>query len=342
MRDDYSVRCLAVDCKSGGNEHLVTQRKRAALFPSRTVGAFGLPLLIISIGIVTGLIEPRFWSLANLQNLARQLAPLQILVTGQLFAVLSGGLDLSVASVMALSGVVGVLSIPHIGLVGALLVMILTGLCCGLLNGSIITGFKVSPLIVTLGMLSVAKGLALLLTSGLPLYNVPDALVDAVGFGDFHGFPISSAIAFAANLLGAVVLSRTVFGRHVYAIGSNAVAARNSGVRLQRTTIAIYAVSGAVAGMAAIVMTAWVSAAQPLAGEGLELQSLAAVVIGGVALAGGSGTMLQALFGTIVLGILSNGLNMAGVSSFLQTLVIGLVILVAVVVDRFRGSGANE
>lgn len=317
---------------------IASRSKVNGLSPYRIIGALGLPLLIVFIGIATGLVEPRFWSLANLQNLARQIAPLQILVTGQLFAVLSGGLDLSVASVLALSGVLGVLAVPHFGTGGAIAVMILAGSGFGLLNGAIITGFNVSPLIVTLGMLSVAKGAALLLTGGLPLYKVPEPLVDTVGFGDVYGFPVSSIVAFGINLIGAIILAKTVFGRHVYAVGSSAAAARNSGVKLQKTTIGIYALSGAAAGIAAVIMTAWVSAAQPLAGEGLELQSLAAVVVGGVALTGGSGTMLQALFGTFVLGILSNGLNMAGVSSFLQTLVVGLVILIAVIVDRFRVS----
>jgi len=302
------------------------------------LGVLALPALILIIAVATGLAEPRFWSPANLQNLARQLAPLLILVTGQLFAVVSRGLDLSIAANMALAGVVGVLALPQAGLGLALVAMVLTGLGVGLANGLIVVSFSVSPLIVTLGMLSVARGISLLLTSGLPLYNVPDALVDLVGFGTIAGVPVSSLIAFAIMALAAAVLRITVFGRYVYAVGSNPAAARNSGVNVRRVTLLVYVVSGAMAGLAAIVMTAWVSAAQPLAGEGLELQSLAAVVIGGVALAGGSGTMLQAFYGALILGLLSNALNMAGVSSFLQTLAIGVVILIAVVVDRLRVS----
>jgi ribose transport system permease protein len=300
------------------------------------LGALALPALILIIAVATGLAEPRFWSVANLQNLARQLAPLLILVTGQMFAVVSRGLDLSIAANMALAGVVGVLVVPQAGLGLALVAMVLAGLGVGLANGLIIVAFSVSPLIVTLGMLSVARGLALLFTAGLPLYNVPDALVDLVGFGTVLGMPVSSLIAFAVMALAAAVLRTTIFGRYVYAIGSNPGAARNSGVNVRRVTLLVYVVSGMMAGIAAIVLTAWVSAAQPLAGEGLELQSLAAVVIGGVALAGGSGTMPQAFYGALILGLLSNALNMAGVSSFLQTLAIGIVILIAVVVDRLR------
>jgi ribose transport system permease protein len=303
-------------------------------------GQYSLLLLIVLIAVVTGAVEPKFWSSANLQNLVRQLAPLQILVVGQFFAILSGGLDLSVAAVMALSGVVGVLAIGHVGLLGGLIVMVAVGTGLGFVNGLIIVGFSVSPLIVTLGMLSVGRGLALLLTGGLPLYKVPESFVDFVGFGDIAGFPTSSAIACVVMIVAAIILRTTIFGRHVYAVGSNIAAARNSGIRVARTMLIVYTVSGAMAGVAAVIMTAWVSAAQPLAGEGLELQSLAAVVVGGVALAGGAGTMRQAFFGVLVLGLLSNSLNMAGVSSFLQVLVVGLVILVAVVVDRLRSQAS--
>jgi ribose/xylose/arabinose/galactoside ABC-type transport system permease subunit len=309
--------------------------------PYRVIAKFGLPLLVVVIAIATGLREPQFWSISNAQNLARQLAPLQIIVIGQLFAMISGGLDLSVASVMACSGVVGILSLPYVGLGGSLVVMILAGLTFGLVNGALIVGFSVSPFIVTLGMLSVAKGLSLLLTGGLPLYAVPDSLVDFVGFGALAGVPVSSLIASAAMLVGAFVLQTTIFGRHVYAVGSSEAAARNSGVRVGRVRLVVYAISGAASGLAAIVLTAWVSAAQPLAGEGLELQSIAAVVVGGVALAGGSGNMLQAFYGVLMLGLLSNALNMAGVSSFLQVLVVGLVILLAVIVDRLRTQAAT-
>ena len=300
------------------------------------LGVLALPTLIVVIAVGTGLAEPRFWSLANMQNLARQLAPLLILATGQLFAVVSRGLDLSVAANMALSGVVGVQAAAVGGLPLAIVAMVVTGLVVGLANGLIVVTFSVSPLIVTLGMLSVARGIALLLTSGLPLYDVPKPLIDVVGFGAVAGVPVSAVIALIAMIVAALILRITVFGRFVYAIGSNPTAARNSGIRVGGVTMLVYALSGTAAGIAAIVMTGWVSAAQPLAGQGLELQSLAAVVIGGVALAGGAGTMLQAFYGALILGLLSNALNMAGVSSFLQTLVIGLVILIAVVVDRLR------
>jgi ribose transport system permease protein len=313
-------------------EAVATMRKALRF----SAGGWGLPLVILSIMIITAWVEPRFWSFANFQNLLRQMAVLQILAAGQLFAVLSGGLDLSIAATMALAAVCGVSVLPSTGLGGGLTAMLVVGCLVGVLNGCFVVLFKVSPLIVTLGMMSIAKGLALLLAGGIPLYGVPESLTALVGFGDLFGIPVSSWIAFAIMALCSTVLRRTVFGRHVYAIGSSHTAAYNSGVPVAARTISAYAVSGLCAGAAAIVSTAWVSAAQPTAGDGLELQSLAAVVVGGVALTGGAGTVGQVFLGVLLLSLLSNALNMAGVSSFLQVVFVGVVILIAAVVDRLR------
>jgi ribose transport system permease protein len=303
---------------------------------------WGLPLVLISIVVVTAWIEPRFLSVANLQNLLRQMAVLQILSAGQLFAVLSGGLDLSVGATMALAAVCGVSVIPSLGLAAGLATMLAVGCLIGVINGGFVMMFKVSPLIVTLGMLSIAKGLSLLLANGVPLYDVPESLTALVGFGEFLTVPVSSWMAFAVMTICALVLRTTVFGRRVYAIGSSRTAAYNSGLPVAACTVAVYAVSGLCAGTAAIVSTAWVSAAQPTAGDGLELQSLAAVVVGGVALTGGSGTVWQVLLGVLLLSLLSNALNMAGVSSFLQVVFVGAVILIAAVVDRLRNRAMSR
>ncbi len=296
----------------------------------------GLPSFIIVVALVTGFVEPLFLSSANLINLSREIAPLMILVAGQIFAVISGGLDLSLAGVLALAGVLGVIAMPHVGVWGGVAAMIGSGLLVGLLNGLIITRFKVSPLIVTLAMMWIARGLSLLLSGGLPIYNVPHSLVDYIGYGTLLGIPVPTWIAIATLLLGAFLLRYTVFGRRVYAIGSNATASFNSGIDVNCVTILVYLLSGGMAGVSAVVLTSWVSAAQPLAAQGLEMQSLAAVVVGGVGLTGGSGTMLQAFYGGIILGMLSNVLNMAGVSSFLQVLAVGVVIITAVVLDKIR------
>jgi ribose/xylose/arabinose/galactoside ABC-type transport system permease subunit len=300
------------------------------------MGNLILPLFILSLAIVTGLIEPRFWSEENLLNLSRQLATLMIISVGQALTVISGGLDLSLTAALALGGVYGVLAMGKAGLAVGVIVMILTGMIFGLTNGLIITLFQVSPFIVTLGTASIGRGLALIATGGLPIYDVPSALSDFFGYGKLLGIPNPALIAIATLLMGHILLRHTVFGRYVYAIGSSVKAAFNSGVDVSRQTILIYTLSGTTAGIAAVVLTAWVSAAQPLAAQGLELQSIAAVVVGGIALTGGTGGMLNALYGVLILGMLSNSLNMIGVSSFMQTLVIGIVIVVAVVLDRIR------
>ena len=251
--------------------------------------AHGIPVPLW-VSMATGLREPHFLSVANAQNLARQLAPLQIVVIGQLFALLSGGLDLSVASVMACSGVVGILALPHAGLAGALMIMILTGLLFGLANGAIIVGFSVSPFIVTLGMLSVAKGVSLLLTGGLPLYTVPEPLVDSSWL--WHGLRRTDIeprgicgnagrrFCFAQDDLRPPCLRNRLergggaqFRRTSRRRPGRGLCYQWRGIRPRchchdrlgkRSTAACW--------------------------EGLELQSIAAAVVGGVALAGGSGT----------------------------------------------------
>jgi ribose transport system permease protein len=182
----------------------------------------------------------------------------------------------------------------------------------------------------------VCQGLALMASAGLPIYQMPDSFIDIFGYGTFLGIPAPAVLAILTFLAGYCVLRFTVAGRYIYAIGSNSAAAYASGINVSLYTMLVYVMSGLTAGIAAVALTAWVNSAQPLAGAGLELKSVAAVVLGGIALTGGSGSMLHALYGAIILGMLSNSLNMMGVSSFMQTLVTGLVIFLAVILDRIR------
>lgn len=294
------------------------------------------PALILLLGFVTSLFEPRFFSLENLLNLSRQLAPLMIISVGQTFAVIGGGLDLSVAAVLALCGVYGVLTMSHLGTAAGIAMMILCGGLFGIINGLVISWFRASPFIVTLGALSIARGLALTATGGLPIYDLPDRYVNSIGFGSVLGIPWPPIIAVLTLIAGHVLLKYTVFGRHVVAIGSSEPAALYSGVNVGLTRTLIYGLNGITAGIGAVVLTAWVSSAQPNAASGQELQSLAAVVLGGVALTGGVGNMLEAFWGVLMLGTLSNSLDMIGISSFVQTLVTGAVIVLAAIVDGVR------
>jgi ribose transport system permease protein len=297
-----------------------------------------LPGIIVLIAVISGFIEPRYWTAQNLVNLGRQIAPLLILAAGQSLTVIAGGLDLSVAAVLALSGICGVVVMNKFGVAIGILAMLATGVGFGTLNGGIIARFKVSPFIATLGALSIARGLALIASGGLPIYDMPDAFVDNFGSGALLGVPAGVVIAVATVVVFAMVLRYTILGRYIYAIGSNTASAFHSGINVGAYTVLIYALSGLAAGIAAVVLTSYVAAAQPLAAQGLELQSLAAVVVGGVALTGGHGSMLNVFYGVVILGMLSNSLTMIGVSSFMQILAIGVVIVAAVILDQLRRS----
>lgn len=297
---------------------------------------YALPLFVILLALLTGYIEPRFFSASNIENLSRQLVPLAIAAVGQAFAVIGGGLDLSIAAVMSVAGIAGILVMNEYGIAAGVVTMILTGALAGAANGAVIAYFRASPLIVTLGMLSIAQAIALILSNGVPIYNVPESFVAAIGFNKVAGIPSSVLIGLGVLLAGWIVLRWTRFGRYIYAIGSSANAATKSGIDVRLNTMFIYMAVGVTTGIGAIVMTAWVGAAQPVAAPNLTLESIAAVVLGGVALAGGSGGIAHIILGTIIIGTLSNALNMVGISAYYQTLAVGLVIIAAVILDRVR------
>jgi ribose/xylose/arabinose/galactoside ABC-type transport system permease subunit len=299
-------------------------------------GDFVLPMFIVAMAVVTGVIQPRFFSTDNMLNLSRQLVPLLILSMGQALTIIRGGLDLSMAAVLSLSGVLGVIAMQAFGVPAGVAVMLLTGAIVGTFSGFIIAYLRTTPLVVTLGTLSISQALALILANGVPIYGVPQGYVDLVGFGDFAGVPVMTWIASIATLGTWFLLSRTVFGRYIYAIGSNPSAATKSGINVPLWTMLVYTLAGVCSALGAIVLTAWVGSAQPVAAPNITLESIAAVVLGGVALTGGSGSVWQVFLGVLVLAMLSNMMNMLGLSAYYQTLAVGVVIILAVVLDRFR------
>lgn len=299
-------------------------------------GDLVLPAFIVLLAAGVGLAEPRFLSAANAVNLASQIAPLLILTVGQALVIIGGGLDLSLAAVMSLAGVAGTLAMPHIGVPAGVALMVLTGFASGLVSGAIIAYLGTTPLIVTLGMLSIAQAVALILAGGVPIYAVPEGLTSTVGFGTVLGVPVTFIMAVCVVAAAWFILRRTVLGRYLYAIGSNRAAAMKSGVDVRLYTMLVYGISGLSAGITGIVITAWTSAAQPVAEPTLTLQSLAAAVLGGVTLTGGSGGMIHVIYGVLILGMLSNAMNMLGISAYYQTLAVGLVIILAVILDRLR------
>ena len=308
---------------------------RRRLFPAN-LGDLVLPAFIVAYSAIAYVLEPRFLSWDNLDNLASQLAPLVVMSVGQAFTIISGGLDLSMAAVMSISGIAGILSVKYVGVWGGVAVMAIVGVVTGTFTGFLIAYQRTSPFIITLGMASVVTAIALILAHGVPIYTIPPELSSLIGFGHFLGVPVSFEIAVALMLLGSFILRRTVFGRYIYAIGSNPAAAVRSGIPVPFYNMLVYTFAGFSSGIAAIILTSWINAAQPVAEPDMTLKSIAAVVLGGIALTGGSGGMIHVLYGCIILGALSNSMTMVGVSSYYQILAIGIVIILAVMLDRVR------
>jgi ribose transport system permease protein len=291
---------------------------------------------VIGLGVlclVLWALTPHFLTVANLLNVAQQTSINAIVAVGMTYVILSGGIDLSVGSIVALSGVVlGFALHNEQPAVIALPAALTVGIACGLLNGSLVSWGRLPPFIVTLGMMSVARGAALLVTEGRPVSGFEPGF-RSLATGQLGFVPAPVVITAGVYALAHIVLARTLFGRYVYAIGGNEEATRLSGVSVRVHKMMIYAVSGLMSAIAAIILTARLNSAQPIAGMMYELDAIAATVIGGTSLMGGEGTLVGTLVGALIMGVLRNGLNLLGVSSFLQQIVIGAVIVGAVLVD---------
>ncbi|MYR97690.1 MULTISPECIES: ABC transporter permease/substrate-binding protein [unclassified Streptomyces] len=298
-----------------------------------------LVVLVVAMSLLSG----DFLTTQNLLNVGVQAAVTAILAFGVTFVIVSAGIDLSVGSVAALSATVLAWSATSAGVpvVLAVVLAIVTGIACGFVNGALISYGKLPPFIATLAMLSIARGLSLVISQGSPI-----AFPDSVSrLGDTLGgwLPVPVLVMIAMGLITALVLGRTFIGRSMYAIGGNEEAARLSGLRVKRQKIVIYALSGLFAAVAGIVLASRLVSAQPQAAQGYELDAIAAVVIGGASLAGGVGKASGTLIGALILAVLRNGLNLLSVSAFWQQVVIGVVIALAVLLDTLRrkaGSGA--
>lgn len=292
----------------------------------------GLVLLVVIMAIMSG----DFFTTQNLLNVGVQAAVTAILAFGVTFAIVAGGIDLSVGSVAAFSGVLlGWFTVTQgmptfLGIILA----ILCGTACGLLNGVLIAYGKLPPFIATLAMLSAARGLAQVVSEGNPVLLPEDLSWIATNIGEW--LPVPVIVMLLAGLVAAVVLTRTYSGRTMYAIGGNEEAAKLSGIRVNRQKLVIYTLVGAFAAVAGIVFAARLGSAQPNAAMGYELDAIAAVVIGGASLTGGIGKASGTLIGALILGVLRNGLVLLDVSAFWQQVVIGVVIALAVLLDTLR------
>ncbi|GAA4884146.1 substrate-binding domain-containing protein [Saccharopolyspora cebuensis] len=308
------------------------QRRTAAL--GRAAGPLGGLVVLV---VLLALLSPDFLTANNLLNVGVQASVVAVLAFGMTFVIVSGGIDLSVGSVAGLAGIVTGWAVAGAGLPLWLAVPLglAAGAAAGLVSGVLVTAGRVPPFIATLAMLSMARGLALVIADGRPI-SVGGWLGE-LGSGELFGFlPYPVLVMVVIGLLTALVLRRTYAGRAMYAIGGNAEAARLSGIKVTRQKLLIYALSGLFAAVAGILLTARLASAQPEAGTGYELDAIAAVVIGGASLAGGVGSALGTFLGALVLAVLRNGLNLLDVSAFWQQVVIGAVIAAAVLFDTLR------
>lgn len=292
----------------------------------------GLILLVVVISIMNS----AFLDLSNLLNLLRQVSINGLIAFGMTFVILTGGIDLSVGSILALSSAFTALLITSgVDPIVALIIGVLGGFLLGVFNGVLVTFGSMAPFIATLATMTIFRGLTLVVTDGNPITDLGDSyMFQLFGKGYFFGIPVPAVTMTIVFIILMIILQKTTFGRHTYAIGGNEIAAKISGIKVNKVKILIYGISGLMAALAGAILTSRLNSAQPTAGTSYELDAIAAVVLGGTSLTGGKGRIVGTLIGVLIIGVLNNGLNLLGVSSFYQQVVKGIVILIAVLIDR--------
>ena len=298
------------------------------------LGRYGLLLALLLISLCLAALRPQFLTYSNLINVARQISLNGILAIGVTYALLTGGVDLSLGSVLALSGVVAAsFAHPDDGMViWPIAIGILVGISTGAANGIAIAYGRVAPFIVTLGMMTIARGLALVVSRGKPVSNLSESFTGLAG--NVLGFPIPIIILLSVGIVSWLFLMNTRLGRYIYAVGGNEQAARAAGINVNAIKIFAYTVCGGLGGVAGVVLAARITTGQPNAGVAYELDAIAAAVIGGTSLSGGVGTIGGTLLGALLMGVINNGLDLLNVSSYYQQIIKGLIIIAAVWLDR--------
>src|ERR671934_1411964 len=300
----------------------------------RNAGA--LVVLLVLFGALT-LLSDEFLTGNNLANLARQVAIFGIIAVGQLLVILTAGIDLSVGSVLGLSGCVTAQLLTNgMPIPLAILVGLAAGAAIGVFNGALVAYGKLPPFIITLGMLGIARGVVLVLTDASTVQPLPDSFGN-IANGSFLGLPNLLWLFVAVVVVAAFVLRRTVFGRYVYAVGSNPESARLAGVPVTRVLVSVYAISGLLAAVGGVLFTSRLNAGIPTAGTGYELKAIAACVIGGASPFGAKGGAFGAAAGALIVGVLNNGGNLLAINSFYLQIIIGALILAAVAFDQWQG-----
>lgn len=298
----------------------------------------GPVLILILLCVGLAIASPVFSSLNNLANIGTQSSVVAVLALGEFLVILTSGIDLSVGSVLSLTSVVGALvaSTYHLGNLGVL-AMLLAGAFIGFINGFVLIKWRIpTPFIVTLGMLNAAAGLALILSSGNSIVGAPQ-IANYIGTAKLVGLPVAVLFAAALAILVYILTTRVQFGRWLYAIGGSEEAAKRVGIPVNFTLIGAYVFSGIFAGLAAIIATGRADAGYPTAGLSLELQAIAAVIIGGVSFLGGRGNVVDVIVGALILGVITNGLDLLDVPAAWQLVTIGVVLVLAIGLDVLRG-----
>ena len=289
--------------------------------------------MLLAVCVILAIASPVFATSANLLNVALATSVTALLAAGQTFVIILAEIDLSVGAILGFSAAITAMVLRHHSTITGIVVGLAVGAAAGLVNGLLVTKTRMPSFIATLATLSILSGLALQLTQGNPV-SVTDYNFQNIGQARIAGIPTPVWIMIVVFVIFGILLARTRFGRYAYATGDNAEAARLSGISVDRVKILAFVISGALAALAGFIVTARLSTAEPTAGTGLELEAIAAVIIGGTSLAGGRGDLLGTIVGALILGVIDNGMNLLNVNPFLQDVVKGVVILFAVLLDR--------
>jgi ribose transport system permease protein len=301
-----------------------------------------LPILFVIAVTAFGLEQPRFLSMQNLSNVAIQSSYMTIVALAQTLVIIAGGFDISVGATIALSSIFAAMCLtvpgldPSVGILFAALATLATGTAVGAVNGAFVAVTRVSPLIVTLGSMTAVQGIALIVSNGIPIFGLPKEFGGFFSLGRVLGVPVPAIGAILALIVTHVLLQHTRLGRYIYAVGANPRAAHVSGVPVLGTTWLTYALTGLLTGLAAFLLVARVGSGEPNLGATFPLTSIAAAVLGGVSLRGGEGGAIGAALGAVFITLITNGMDLTGVGSFVQMLVLGVVLILAAVLDAFR------
>ncbi len=298
---------------------------------------YGIFIGFIIVSAIISFVSPQFLTLSNWTIIFTQVAINALLAFGVTFVIITGGIDLSLGSVVAVAGIFAA-STAHPGefpVVLPILAGILAGVILGAFNGFVITKTKIAPFIVTLGTMTIARGLALIFSNGRPISNLSQSF-EFIGGGNILGIPFPILILVFVFIICSLLLNKTVLGRYIYAIGGNEQAARASGININKIKMTVYIISGALAGLAGILLTSRVTTGQPNTGAGFELDAIAAAVIGGASTKGGVGTIAGTFLGALLIGVINNGLDLMNVTSYYQQVVMGVIIIGAVVLDSWN------